>query len=172
MFIKGSVKNCLSLIKFELTVVLCAAVCLLGCVLFNINTDWFLVVLWCTFYVDTLVHVGPPIDISVNPQATRIIAASPYNAITLNCTAFAPVTTATQYRWYLNDSLLLNNTDRVTITDNKESSILTDFPQTHGTLSYTCEYMINTNPPLKRNTSAIVTVHGVCLCCFIIHVNS
>ena len=106
---------------------------------------------------------APTPNVSLSSTTVRLPSISPYNNLTLTCTATLPVprdmlTASLSFKW-------LKGSDDVTSSSSSSdplTSTLTRQETTPSTLTYTCRYsvVVSGDTPYTADTSATVTVTG------------
>ena len=106
---------------------------------------------------------APTPNVSLSSTTVRLPSVSPYNTLTLTCTATLPVprdmlTASLSFTW-------LKGSDDVTSSSSSSdplTSTLTRQETTPSTFTYTCRYsvVVSGDTPYTADTSATVTVTG------------
>ena len=118
----------------------------------------------CGCYLYIINPPAPTPNVSLNSTTVHLPSVSPYNTLTLTCTATLPVphdmlTASLSFTW-------LKGSDDVTSSSSSSSdplnSTLTRQETTPSTLTYTCRYsvVVSGDTPYTADTSATVTVTG------------
>ena len=119
------------------------------------------------FFPSSLPPLSPPPaptpNVSISSTTVRLPSVSPYNTLTLTCTATLPVPrdalhASLSFTW-------LKGSDDVTSSSSSSdplTSTLTRQETTPSTLTYTCRYnvVVSGDTPYTADTSATVTVTG------------
>ena len=116
------------------------------------------------YYYYIIITLVPSISITVSPSTTDIVDFSPYNSVSLNCTASIPtgITVDIKFQW-LQGSVVLNSTDSLSITQDNGSSSLVGQIDTAGTHQYTCNLIVTLSlldPPVTSSDNVTVNVQG------------
>ena len=117
----------------------------------------------CVCYLYIINPPAPTPCVSLSSTTVRLPSVSPYNTLTLTCTATLPVprdmlTASLSFTWLKGSSDVTSSSS----SSDPLTSTLTRQETTPSTLTYTCRYsvVVSGDTPYTADTSATVTVTG------------